>query len=171
MTSQLITPSELKIDLYKEGFGERGLPGRKHLGLKLSNLVEDMQQPMVIAVDSSWGAGKSTFLKFWVGSHSIENQKSGVTLYYDAFKYDFLDDPLVGLANAVADRLEQNGQSPQRIKRLKEMGARLGKSVLRVGLAAASGGLTEIAGPLIDPIVETTSDEVKKAVENFWHQE
>ena len=46
------------------------LLGRKGLGEQLSNLLAGTDQPLVVALDGSWGSGKSHFLKIWTGAHS-----------------------------------------------------------------------------------------------------
>lgn len=85
---------EPKIDLYKNGFLEVCKLGRHVEGKKLSELVENINQSMVIAVDAPWGAGKSFFLKCWVSTHTKEIKET-TTVYFDAFANDFLDEPLI----------------------------------------------------------------------------
>ncbi|WP_333848286.1 P-loop NTPase fold protein, partial [Phaeobacter italicus] len=64
-----LTVPEPKIDLYNDGFADHDQLDRKATGDKLSDLVERIDDPMVIALDGAWGSGKSFFLKCWVGEH------------------------------------------------------------------------------------------------------
>lgn len=66
-----LTVPETKIELYKDGFkpGDLDQLNRKPTGDNLSDLVERIDDPLVIALDGAWGSGKSFFLKCWVGEH------------------------------------------------------------------------------------------------------
>ena len=75
------------------------------MGKKLTDLVDRIDQPLVIALDGEWGSGKSHFLKLWTGAH--QNGELGgkaKVIYFDAFEHDYLDDP--GLS-----RLEIQGRN------------------------------------------------------------
>ncbi|MDQ7071869.1 MAG: P-loop NTPase fold protein [Rhodobacterales bacterium] len=90
MGLKLIVP-EVEIDLYKDGFDGKDLLGRAETGKRLSQLVEKIDDPMVVALDGAWGSGKSHFLKMWVGAHTKEFEGTAKTVYFDAFKNDYLD--------------------------------------------------------------------------------
>lgn len=74
----------------EEGFTpEKDIFGRAQLGAGLTNLVNSVSDPTVIAVDGQWGSGKTTFLKMWAG----ELRKAGFpVVYFDAFENDHVDD-------------------------------------------------------------------------------
>ena len=82
---------------------------REAFGEKLSRLVEALDSPTVIALDGDWGSGKSHFLKLWVGAHKHQFKGQAEVVYFDAFKEDFLDDPLVSLVAAIAPVTEPAG--------------------------------------------------------------
>jgi hypothetical protein len=42
------------------------------VGRRLSDLVERIEEPLVIARDGDWGSGKSHFLRLWTGAHRKE---------------------------------------------------------------------------------------------------
>ena len=47
-----------------EGFDpSKDIFGREKFGAGLTNLVQSVPDPMVIAVDGQWGSGKTTFLR------------------------------------------------------------------------------------------------------------
>ncbi|WP_193747338.1 hypothetical protein [Ruegeria sp. ANG-S4] len=48
-----LTLPEPKIDLYSDGFDEHDKLSRKSIGDKLSKLVEDIDDPLVIALDGA----------------------------------------------------------------------------------------------------------------------
>jgi hypothetical protein len=41
---------------------------KEKLGDALTNLVSNVTDPLVIALDAPWGSGKTTFLKMWAGA-------------------------------------------------------------------------------------------------------
>ena len=52
----------------KEGFTkEKDIFGRSTTGKGLTNIVCQVTDPLVIAIDNEWGTGKTTFLKMWAG--------------------------------------------------------------------------------------------------------
>ena len=106
MSGTRITVPPLEINLYKKGFDGVCKLDRKADGEKLSSLVERISEPLVIALDAPWGAGKSVFLQCWVGAHTLENQGTATTVYFDAFKHDYMDDPLVSIVQAISERIE-----------------------------------------------------------------
>ncbi|MDG3576975.1 P-loop NTPase fold protein [Rhizobium sp. YJ-22] len=156
--------------LYEEGFGESDLLGRKATGQRISELLERVEDPIVLAVDGPWGSGKSYFLKRWVGAHTVENSGAATTVYFDAFANDYLDDPLIGLTGAIGDRLPA-GKPQKSWKKAKNVVATVARPALRIAAAFATAGVTEITGPLVDAAVEAAGKEAQDAAEAFWKRE
>lgn len=141
--------------------------GWKATGQKLSILVEMLESPTVIALDGSWGSGKSLFLKLWAGQHKIDYPNSTEVIYFDAFEHDFLDDPLASLIT----RLSEKSEKPGRMKNLQKAGIKLLKPAGRIGIAAATGGVSEFAGIVGDAVLDKTSAELEKLSDQFWAKE
>lgn len=193
-----LTVPEPKIDLYNDGFepGRLDQLGRKETGDKLSDLVERIDDPLVIALDGAWGSGKSFFLKCWVGEHKNHNANTQ-TVYFDAFKHDFLDDPLIALTDAIATRFEKDerlapAESANRVEKLKKLGWVLGKSSAKIGVSVAGHYAKKLVGEecleefgkelekASDKGVATLEDEVKTLIdsdigkdesETFWREQ
>lgn len=171
MTHPLLSPSEPEIKLYQDGFKGVCKIGRAKYGEKLSSLVESISVPMVIAVDAPWGAGKTTFLKCWVGAHELENNGTAKTVFFDAFRHDFMDDPLVGLTSVLSDRLSQDRKQKKSLLKAKEAVSKLARPALRVGLAVATSGISEVTGALVDAGLKAGSKELEDASKEFWKKE
>jgi hypothetical protein len=163
-------PPDPEIVLYETGFGTDDPFNRIGTGRSLSDLVERIDDPLVIALDGGWGSGKTWFLKRWVGAHRLENSGRATTVYFDAFAHDFMDDPLIALTGVIGDRLPKRAESGAWAK-VKMAAAKLARPVARIGLAVATGGVTEIAGPVMDAAAEATSKEIEAAAEAFWARE
>ncbi|MEQ8901835.1 MAG: P-loop NTPase fold protein [Roseovarius sp.] len=172
MSGGLLTVPEPEIELYKSGFDGICKLGRAADGKKLSALVERISEPMVVALDAPWGAGKSVFLKCWVGAHTIENSGVAKTVYYDAFRHDFMDDPLIGLTAAISERMgAKDAYAKKRWQTAKEAASKLARPAVRFGLAVATYGATEAAPAIVDAAIEAGSDELKQASREFWKKE
>ena len=168
---KLLTPPEPKIELYKEGFSsEKDLLGREDTGRALSDLVEQMDEPMVIALDGGWGEGKSFFLKCWVGAHTLQNEGKAKTIYFDAFEHDFSDEPLASLLGIILEQLGNDQPHPPISKAIKKIKT-AALPLTRIGLAVASYGATEAGGALFDALTKQTGAELEKAAEVFWKKE
>ena len=155
---------EPNIDVYSDGFGNHDRLNRKDQGIRLSNLVENVSDPMVIALDGHWGSGKSVFLKCWVGEHTNDPELTAELVYFDAFKHDFMNDPLIALVSILDEQIKKD-------KNLLEKGWKKLKGtaplLARVGLAATTAGVSEIAGAIGGAIVNSASEEIDK----FWEAE
>lgn len=186
MTAQRLTIPEPTIKLYKDGFDatERGVVdlGRKEDGKKLSDLVEKITEPMVIAVDAPWGAGKSVFLKCWVGAHTKENEGTATTVYFDAFASDYMDDPLIALIAAVTHRFEKENanltisdRTLSALNSVKKYAPALGRGLLKFGINIATArALREIENQeqsLLDDAIKSGADVITPATDKFWERE
>jgi len=163
-------PPQVELNLYEDGFGTDDLLGRRSSGRQLSELLERIEDPVVLALDGPWGSGKTHFLRRWVGAHSSENGGHATTVYFDAFSNDYLDDPLIGLTGAIGERLPSNPKK-NHWKKAKTVAFKLARPALRIGAAAATSGLTEVTGPVLDAIIETGGKEMENAAEAFWKRE
>ena len=171
MSDLLLKPKEPEIELYEQGFENVCQLGRAAEGKKLSELVEAISEPMVIALDAPWGAGKTIFLKCWVGAHELENNGTAKTVFFDAFRHDYMDDPLVGLTSALSERLGDQDKKTNPLRRAKEAASKLARPALRIGLAVATSGATEVAGAVVDAGLKAGSKELEEASKKFWQKE
>lgn len=62
----------------------------------ISSIVTNICAPLVMAIDSPWGTGKTTFIKMW-RAH-LESQQV-TTIYFNAWESDYAEDPLVALVS------------------------------------------------------------------------
>lgn len=163
-------PLETNFVLYKSGFEGDDFFGRGQAGRSLSDLVEKVDDPLVVAVDGAWGTGKSYFLRRWVGAHKNENGGKADLIYFDAFAYDFIEDPLIALTGAIGDRLppEREGDKWEKIK---QIAAKLARPAFRIGVTAATAGVSDLAGPVLDEVVGAAGKEAEAAAEEFWKRE
>ena len=176
-------PPEHEVDLYKEGFGEDDLLERASFGKSLSNFVEKVEDPLVIAIDGEWGQGKSFFLKRWVGAHTLQNNGKATMVYFDAFAHDYLDDPLIALVGVVTDRITQLSKESKSVSTLVQRAlkflqraatklakptAKIAISAVGAGLSVATAGLSDAGKLFVDAAVNSASDEGKDLLDQYW---
>lgn len=145
--------------------------GRKALGQKLTELVDRINQPMVIALDGGWGSGKSHFLKLWTGAHAKELGGKAEVIYFDAFEHDYLDDPLVSLVSKLVVQGEAKKWTAKALDKVKKSAMPLVKGALRTGLAFATTGISEATGPVVDAVVGKVGEMTDDQIGDFWKQE
>ncbi len=163
-----VFPQDSEVELYKTTFSNDIL-GRQKTSMQLSALVERIEDPIVIALDDSWGSGKSYFLKRWVGAHKTENEGTATTIYFDAFAHDYLSDPLVSLIKAVADRLPDTKST--KIDKWKGCAKKLVRPAFGIGLNVLTLGAKDQLDEMGDAIADAVHDEIKGAASNLWDAE
>ncbi len=163
-----VFPQDSEVELYKTTF-PNDILDRQKTSKQLSVLVERIEDPIVIALDDSWGSGKSYFLKRWVGAHKSENEGTATTIYFDAFAHDYLSDPLVSLITAVADRLPDTKST--KIDKWKGCAKKLVRPAFGIGLNVLTLGVKEQLDEMGDAIADAIRDEVKDATSDLWKVE
>ena len=156
----------------EEGFtSEKDIFNRKPLGDRMTRLVSEVEDPLMIAFDGQWGSGKTTFLKMWAG----ELRKAGFpVIFLDAFETDYLGDPFSVLAREIVELSQKSKHIEERVvNKIKEKSAQIGKLLLRtsVGLGAkilirgASLSLADISD-VVD-LKESFSEVASAEVDNY----
>ena len=98
--------------------------GYRAFGVRLANIVCQMQTPLVVALTGAWGSGKSVFGKQWAGElrekwAQCENGRkaeNAPVIYFDAFANDYQDNPFLVLAGEAMVALEKCGAKTENLK-------------------------------------------------------
>jgi ABC-type sulfate/molybdate transport systems ATPase subunit len=97
----LIRQSELEIP-ENDPFQYDAL-GRKELEPPLTQFINQALSPFTLALDGSWGSGKTTFLKMW----KLKLQDAGhICLYLNAWENDFIQEPLVAVVGELSQAIK-----------------------------------------------------------------
>lgn len=133
-----VPPIEISED---EGFSsEKDIFQRKPFAEQLTNLINNVDDELVIALDAPWGEGKTTFVKMWQG---LLKGKGIKNIYFDAFKNDFLDDPLLALIGEVYELLDE-GDDKEKFKQQAVSALKIiGKASVRIALRAVTAGVLD----------------------------
>lgn len=127
-----IYPPDLDIG-DAEGFSaDKDIFSRAPLGEGLANLLGELRDPTVLAVDGPWGSGKSAFLKMWAG---LLRSRDFPVVYFDAFENDYTDDAFTTIASQIIELVDQHKKSKtSQGKKFVESATATGKILLRSGL-------------------------------------
>lgn len=124
-----------------EGFSkEKDIFNRQELGKGLMALVQNLETPLVIALDGAWGTGKSTFLKMWAG----DLRKAGFSVIsFDAFENDYVEDAFAVIAREIVSFAEIAAASHKSevellAKKAIKVSKILGTNALKVGVKLAT---------------------------------
>lgn len=148
--------------LYEDGFGKNDFLNRRQTGEALSNLLNRIEEPLVVALNSQWGSGKTWFLQRWVGEHDKANENS-IVVYFDAFAHDYVSDPLPALVSELVGRTGDK----ELFKAIKEVAFKFVQAGVRLGAAVATSGMSEAGGA----IANSVTGEAEKHLEEFWKLE
>ena len=123
--------------------------GREPNADVLTKLVGKYEDGFVLAINSEWGTGKTTFVKMWQQQLIIEGY---TTIYFNAWENDFEVNPLIAIM-AEFDGLTKS-ESKKTFKSLVEKGAVLTKNIIPQLIKAAASKYIDTA-VLVDLIENT----------------
>ncbi len=119
----------------------------------LTNLVDSIEGPCVLAVDAEWGNGKSTFLRLW--SQHLRNNHFPIA-ELNAWATDYAEDPFAVLSIELTDELKQHADEAVVdgvVKGAIAVGRILTPELLRLTLSAVPGG--ELLGSGIEKLINS----------------
>ena len=162
----LLKPLELQIDP-NDPFANDAFE-RKDVVESFVRIVTDLKGPFVIAVDSPWGSGKTTFLKMLQAS--LENY-GHPCMYFNAWETDFAEDPLIAFVGELDSLLNgfcpEEGERQEAIRSMKRMAGTMARRVVPAAIRIATMGAIDV-GPEIEKLVaEATGALGADAVENY----
>ncbi len=140
----------------------------------LTSLVENYADGFVMALNSPWGTGKTTFLKMWQQHLEIN---SFATLHFNAWKTDYSSDPFVALIAQLKllSNTKSKGVYEGVISKAATVAKRLLPAITKAAikrytddeqLAEAAGVVTEVAGDSLESQIEEQL-KAEKSIEDF----
>lgn len=146
INSMLLKIPELNIS-EDDPFAEDILHRKESAEILTELITSSKNSSFVLAIDSPWGTGKTTFLKMWIAY--LKTYKIP-TLYFNAWQNDFSDDALVSLIGEIEANIEsltvEKSKIPylkKHMNKVKKAGMYFLKKALPVGLNLATYGLID----------------------------
>jgi KAP family P-loop domain len=145
--------------------------GRKELEPPLTQFVTQAVGPFVLAVDGSWGSGKTTFLKMW----QVKLDEAGhLCLYLNAWKTDFVQDPLVAVVGELSiaikkhplDRLDED-HVRKTIEKIEKTARSIVKRLIPVGAKLLTLGALDIDSALEREVSAGTSVVAENLIQDY----
>ncbi|MEM8808636.1 MAG: P-loop NTPase fold protein [Cyanobacteria bacterium P01_G01_bin.38] len=136
---------------------------RKELEPPLTQFITQASGPLVLALDGSWGSGKTTFLKMWqVKLKEAEH----ACLYLNAWKTDFAQEPLVAVVGELSTAIESFAPTGQKgdvlrkqIKKARQIAESIAKRSIPVGVKLATLGILDTQD-LTEKIISDFASEI-----------
>src|SRR6266536_597545 len=150
---------------------EHDLLERKQNAEILTQFIARLEEPFVLAVDSPWGSGKTTFLKMWL--QSLQNEEFP-SLYFNAWQNDFSDSAFVSLIGEIGEAIQklrldkpQTTAARQAFEKAKKSGAALAKTALPAAIKLATAGLLDISAINVEDIAKLAEQLTKEQIEKY----
>ncbi|EHK2355378.1 KAP family P-loop NTPase fold protein [Clostridium perfringens] len=95
-------------------FENYDLLNRKQIAINLTNIIKNKKDLNVLAIDSSWGTGKTTFINMWINMLKNDSNYNDTfeTIYFNAWENDYSSDALLSLIyqinESISETLENN---------------------------------------------------------------
>ena len=166
-----IQPQDLEVP--QDNPFEHDLLGRREAIHALTNIIGSIEGPCVLAVDSEWGMGKTTFLRMW--EQHLRNERFPV-VEFNAWETDFVGEPFLALSEEITGGLAEYDGGQQtgnlRMAATRVLSTAL-PALVRVGLGSIPYVGSPISGEFDRFLEEQTAKnassykEAKDAIEEF----
>lgn len=131
----------------------------------LSSLIEELQGPFVLAIDSPWGTGKTTFVQML---QSVLKEKGFKCLYFNSWETDFSTDPMVAflgeLGKLVSHDIKEESGFTEHFQKAKKIATLLAKKAIPVAGKIATAGVLDLESfterAITDYVASSLSDAV-----------
>lgn len=126
--------------------------GRKENAEVLTDVVGSFLKGAVIAINGSWGTGKTSFLKMW--AKHLENQKFPV-VYYNAWEDDICEEPMISMLRGLKGLNNDEG-----LDKVFKVGAKVFVGAFVGAITAAAGTFGDIAKGAVDGGMKQMEDSI-----------
>lgn len=134
----------------------------------LSILLLNVNSPAVIAIDSRWGTGKTTFIHMWEQYIKKGDLNS---LYFNAWATDFSEDPLVSFLGEMNEGLGKligtSEESRKAWSRAKHVGKQIAKRALPALIKIGTAGVIDAEKAIEDEFSKVTESLANDALEDY----
>lgn len=165
----IIKPSPINVPP-EDPFAEDKLARREHAEF-LEQMLGNIQEPLVMAVDAPWGSGKTTFILML---KAFLEQKEFRCLYFNAWETDFTDNPLVSFIGEMSTGIDLNNlggknktNAQEYLNKAKEYGADIVKRTLPLGLKLLTSGVVNLDSSAEQALSDFTKNLAQDAIAEY----
>jgi hypothetical protein len=152
-------PRDIEIDENDENsIFKNDLLNRKSEIENLTPIILNFNDPLVLALDSPWGSGKTTFVKLWRAY--LKKELSVQSIYFNAWETDYAEDPLIVLVSELNKWLKVNNESAATdfLEKAKKVLPSIIKQTAIAAIKAAT--LNSIDGEQFDRVVSDATGSI-----------
>ena len=132
----------------------------------LTQLVDGIDGPCVMAIDAPWGAGKTTFLKMW--SRYLRNEGFPV-VEFNAWETDHAADPFVALVSELKEGLAEfdEGSLKEKIKKTADAAVQVALRAVPGLIRIAASGVLGVHPPIEKEIGTLLASYAEKRLNKY----
>lgn len=162
-------PSELVVD--PENPFAFDAFDRKEIVEATTRLISSLTGPFVIAVDSEWGTGKTTFIRMLKACLEAEKHPC---LYFNAWETDFAEDPLIAFVGELDGLMEkvcpEEAERQKLIDKTKEITGAVAKRAVPALVKIATFGAIDLQQDTEKILAELTGNMSTDAVAHYLQE-
>lgn len=130
------------------------------------SLIDEVEGPFVLAIDSPWGTGKTTFVRM---VQKVLSSESTRCIYFSAWETDFASDPMIAFLGEIEKQIDEsnNRDFSEHFQRAKTAATLLAKKAISIAAALATAGALNVDDFSETMLSEFASDTFKDAVNAF----
>lgn len=137
---------------------------RKESVRNLTELLKNIESPVVLSVNAPWGSGKTTYLRMLHASLELETRKP---IYFSAWETDFAADPLLAFLGEInlniASFIGEDKNKNKAWEQAKKAGAHILKRGIPIAVKIATAGLVD-ADKIIEEEASNFAEVLSKDV-------
>ncbi len=137
----------------------------------LTRLILTLNEPFVLAVDSPWGTGKTTFLRMWMQQLSNSGYPC---LFFNAWETDYNNDALIALMGEVEVGIgdinvgqKQKTKAKEQFTKAKKLGVSLVKRSIPTAIKIATSGMFDTSAAANQSLVELAEKIAKEEFDKY----
>lgn len=139
-------------------FTDDDIFNREQLAYQLSRIIDKRgdyaeNETLVIALDSGWGTGKTTFIEKW--SAKIKEDATNQLVNYNAWNDDGFNDPLISILSKICETFKDESNNKEILEQIKYCAG-------KISLLVAKG----VGKKFLKEKMAVDLDEIKKVVDS-----
>ncbi len=130
-------------------------------------VTETRGNPLVLAIDSPYGTGKSTFIEML---SAVLNQKNFQTVSFNAWEADHVSDPLIAMVAALDSALPDSlkgGATTGKMEQVKKVASILIKRGAIVGVKMLTAGVVDASDEITEALSESAGEATTDIIDAF----
>lgn len=147
---------------------------RGHCAEVLTQFISAVETPFVLALDSPWGTGKTTFLEMWM---RYLRKRDFHCLSFNAWEHDYSGDPLLSFIGELGEVLRLKNiekaslsKAKQHFESVKKYGGIITKRAIPVAIKLATAGIIDTDNLTEDALSSLAEKLANEKIEEYENE-